>query len=94
VPLEPWQVSRFLPAHFRRTPMHVCLWALGCLPQWSLLPHRPWLWCDRHSWWGDTMALRIGTGDSASGGMDTGATGMGDPVTITATGTAGNNTKL
>src|SRR5437867_12555283 len=69
--------------------MHVCPWALGCLHQWLLLPHRPWWWCDRRSWWGDTMALRIGTGDRDIGGMAIGDRGPGDPVTITTAGTAG-----
>jgi hypothetical protein len=39
------------------------------------------------------MALRIGTGDSDSGGMDTGAMGIGDPVTISTAGTASNASK-
>jgi len=40
------------------------------------------------------MALLIGTGDSDSGGMDTGVMGIGDLVTITTTGAAGRETKL
>jgi hypothetical protein len=40
------------------------------------------------------MALPIGIGGSDLGDMDTGAGGIGDPVIITITGTAGSATKL
>ena len=82
----PLEVPRSLPSHVQRTHMHVCLWALGCLPQWSLLPRR--------AWWGDTIAIRIGTGDRdigymGTGDMGTGDMGTGDPATITTVGIAG-----
>ena len=55
--------------------MHVCLWALGGLHQLSSPPYR--------SWRGDTMDIRIGTGDT-----DTGDMGPGAPGIITTAGTA------
>jgi len=56
----------------------------------SSLPHRPWLWCDRHSWREDTRALLVAIGDIDIGDIDTGTMGTGDPVPITTVGTDGN----